>query len=483
MTLSCRSTNEALHGHGKTATKAFLNKPASLLPYKTAESPEDEPVIPAPEIFQETNDSNSDSETRLPSISECAIHLELLEAFLVLRERIIRSTDIDMSMEIAPKRETKTGVRNDTLTLKDDTLGKRRQEKWPKFVQFAVARFLEWRAHLNRKYPLPPVKTDTTKPFDGPLPPLDVLMVWHAFLLNPLLFNHTCRQERLYIVEFPWQAIHARINNHDWSFTSLPEDDHTFPPLFDVFSTWSEDFTATCKPSLNSFTLTSVPSAEILAPLDADSQIRRHADAIGSISDTTLALALRDAVIRQTSFVDKMNAHLWIRSPALPGTIRRAVDRYAKFLHLLKRKAPPLTEDGGNRTIVPGPIIVPTLDIDLVWHTHQCSAYRYVKATNTLVGRFVNHDDTIGKPTLADGSLASRRLFRLHFGEEYRKCGCWDCEALLSELEDRAAAAARGEGGEVDMVAVAARVERTVQYHRAVEAARRKGGRLPVLGG
>jgi hypothetical protein len=105
-----------------------------------------------------------------------------------------------------------------------------------------------------------------------------------------------------------------------------------------------------------------------------------------------------------------------------------------------------------------------------------------VKATNALGGRFINHDDNLEKPTLTDGSLASRRLFRLHFGEEYRKCGCWDCEALLSELEDQAAAAATGEEGtEVNMAAVAARVERTVQYHRAVEAARRKGARLPVL--
>lgn len=289
MTLSCRNTNEALHGHGRNATIEFLNKPAVFLPrYKTAETPEDEPLIPAPEIFQQKKDSSSDSETRLPSISECAIHLELLETFLVLRERIIRSTDIDMSMEIAPRREIKTGVKSDTKTLKDNTLGARRREKWPKFVEFAVARFLEWRAQLAQKHPQKPVRTDTTKPFDGPLPPLDVLMVWHAFLLNPLLFNHNCRHERLYVVEFPWQAIHARINNHDWSFTSHPEDDRTFRSLFDVFSTWREDFTDTCKPSLETFSLASLPSREALAPLDASSQIRRHADALRNIEGKPL---------------------------------------------------------------------------------------------------------------------------------------------------------------------------------------------------
>lgn len=52
----------------------------------------------------------------------------------------------------------------------------------------------------------------------------------------------------------------------------------------------------------------------------------------------------------------------------------------------------------------------------------------------------------------------------------------------MSELEDHAAKAAKGEGGEIDMVTVAARVERTVQYHRVVEASRRKGRGLPVLG-
>ena len=80
--------------------------------------------------------------------------------------------------------------------------------------------------------------------------------------------------------------------------------------------------------------------------------------------------------MRQATFVDKMNNHLWIRSPALEGTLRRAIDRYSKFLILLKRKAPPLGADGSGTTMVPGPIIVPTLDIDLVWHTHQGAGYR-----------------------------------------------------------------------------------------------------------
>ena len=50
-------------------------------------------------------------------------------------------------------------------------------------------------------------------------------------------------------------------------------------------------------------------------------------------------------------------------------------------------------------------------------------------------------------------------------------CGCWDCEALTSEIEKVSSAA--------ELEKVAAKVEHDVQYYRAVEMRRRKGRPWP----
>lgn len=161
---------------------------------------------------------------------------------------------------------------------------------------------------------------------------------------------------------------------------------------------------------------------------------------------------LKDAVLRQTSFVDKMWDKYWIGSPALEGTIRRARNRYTSFLNLFK--------------LYPSTMFVPTLDIDLVWHTHQCSPERYYAVTNELAGKFIKHDDSIVQNKLNTGLKETIRLWRTQFGSEYQVCGCWDCEALQSAIEDS--------DNKPDWTAIARRVSKEVTHHRSVEVARRK---------
>ncbi|KAK4444485.1 hypothetical protein QBC34DRAFT_415016 [Podospora aff. communis PSN243] len=485
MTLSCRFTNEALHNQGHQVVGALLTGGEAISGYKPAKGSSEIPVIPAPEIFQqETRITEKDPGARLPTVSECAIHLELLEVFFVLRERILRSAEIDKSMGISLKRETKTGHKGDKKTLKDDTFETRRKTKWPKYVEFAVARFLDWRCELAKM-----TRPGDIASFHYPLPSLDVLMVWHSFLLNPLLFNKHCRNELIYDLPFPWQRIHECINNSDWSF-QLPADDTTqTTPLFDVLSTWESHIPfessnppptplpsffspAAKKPAapsllLPAFTLTSAPALSLTSSLPT--AISRHASLFKTIATTpplrTLGEALHAAVLRQTSFIDKMNSHLWIRSPSLESTLTRAISRYSSFLLLMRRNK--------------GKMLVPTVDIDLVWHTHQCSGGRnYATGVKERVGRFVNHDDDLAQGVLTDGAADTRKLWRLQVGGEYKRCGCWDCEGMLEEVE-RAVKEGKGEV-EVDMDAVVKRVEERVRYYRAVEAARRKRRPLPA---
>lgn len=183
-----------------------------------------------------------------------------------------------------------------------------------------------------------------------------------------------------------------------------------------------------------------------------------------ALSDRRTNSPLVANVERQSVFVDKMHAHSWIRSPAADGTLRRAVDRYEKFLKLFR--------------LYPNTFLVPTLDVDLVWHTHQCSANNYREFVVERVGRFINHEDNISRGTLDNGFSTCEQWYRLRFGEQYQVCLCWYCEAILSAVEER-------EDVDIqdtltpDVDALVEQVSKRVEYYRRVEICRRMGLRFP----
>lgn len=77
--------------------------------------------------------------------------------------------------------------------------------------------------------------------------------------------------------------------------------------------------------------------------------------------------------------------------------------------------------------------MVPTVDIDLVWHTHQLSAVAYAAFWRRVAGgRVADHKDGIGNGVPGEALTVVRGLWRVEFGEEYARCFCWDCEHLLT---------------------------------------------------
>jgi hypothetical protein len=179
---------------------------------------------------------------------------------------------------------------------------------------------------------------------------------------------------------------------------------------------------------------------------------------------------LVDNVERQRVFVKKMNAHLWIRSPGLQGTLQRAVERYENYLELFR--------------LYPGKMLVPTLDIDLVWHTSQLSPAAYETSMKTRCGRFINHDDKIAKHKLTTGNDETESIYRTRFGLEYSVCLCWECQAIMSAVEDSDRDGSLEESQSSTFVdELAGKLLADVEYYRAVESARRRNHvKLPVRG-
>lgn len=120
------------------------------------------------------------------------------------------------------------------------------------------------------------------------------------------------------------------------------------------------------------------------------------------------------AVHRQARFALKMAQFGWLHSPTLRATLARAIVRYSRFFSLVG------TANGPT---------VPTLDIDLVWHTHQLSPGNYSKFCRAATkGRFVDHNDRVEKESLDVGSQRTADLYREQFKGEYLLCHSWYCE-------------------------------------------------------
>lgn len=113
----------------------------------TQKGAEEAPLIPSPSIFvslHHRSQSGAEVETgALPTIAECAVHLELLEAFVILRQKVLSSNALDRAFGIAPK-DTLATVRGRRVRKPDNTFAERRKAKWPIYLRLAAARFLMW---------------------------------------------------------------------------------------------------------------------------------------------------------------------------------------------------------------------------------------------------------------------------------------------------------------------------------------------------
>ncbi|GAA6058673.1 hypothetical protein JCM10212_004084 [Sporobolomyces blumeae] len=124
------------------------------------------------------------------------------------------------------------------------------------------------------------------------------------------------------------------------------------------------------------------------------------------------SLDLAMATLRQSEFISKMS-HLGWTSPewilSEEETLYRCVARYHAFLGLL-----------ANHLSL---MAVPTLDIDLAWHTHQLkSTYRRDSAEAT--GRAIDHDDKVEESDLGWGFDDTAKFWQEDYKVPYHSCGC-----------------------------------------------------------
>lgn len=130
------------------------------------------------------------------------------------------------------------------------------------------------------------------------------------------------------------------------------------------------------------------------------------------------ALDLCAGVMRQGVFIEKMVKIDWLHSPTARDTMTRLIEKYDRFLQIMKKH--------------PGKIVVPTLDVDLAWHTHQLIPSEYYYYTVSTLGKFIDHDDKIDEDKLSRCFEWTTKTYQDMFGSIYSECTCWYCESELA---------------------------------------------------
>ncbi|KAK4695148.1 hypothetical protein P7C70_g8608, partial [Phenoliferia sp. Uapishka_3] len=130
----------------------------------------------------------------------------------------------------------------------------------------------------------------------------------------------------------------------------------------------------------------------------------------------TFSLDLVTAVLRQGTFVQKMVDLGW----TIPNrfevageestVLQRAACRYSAFVDLISSS--------------PSTFFVPTLDIDLAWHTHQLLSDKYRDDCFALLGRFVDHNDRVEEGALSTAYDVTSLAWKSRYNVPYSICGC-----------------------------------------------------------
>lgn len=135
-------------------------------------------------------------------------------------------------------------------------------------------------------------------------------------------------------------------------------------------------------------------------------------------NSSVFALELGGAVIRQSVFVDKMYSLDWLHSPAAKETMKRLLLKYERFVQIMATYALH--------------VAVPTLDVDLGWHTHQLSPRSYYDYTLNKCKKFIDHDDKMDEDALNSGFEWTSKTYQKLFQGVYSECTCWYCEGKPS---------------------------------------------------
>lgn len=119
--------------------------------------------------------------------------------------------------------------------------------------------------------------------------------------------------------------------------------------------------------------------------------------------------------IQQEQFSDKINSLNIINSTHIEESLIHAKNRYENYWILLQKNEISL---------------IPTLDIDFIWHTHRLSFYYYYNWSKLHKDTLINHTHHFNKLITNQLFQDSSILYRETFHSDYTSCFCKNCEIV-----------------------------------------------------
>lgn len=233
---------------------------------------------------------------------------------------------------------------------------------------------------FNETMPLPPwfINLVTT------LMCRDVAICFHVHCLSPFRFMKDLTKDHSGLwtagISFPLGRLHAMLSKGIW-VDANSEATWTAEYPKSPYQLWITDPTMTDEP----VTLQDI-----------------------SISKPQFSLDLVPASLRQREFTTRIIHEC--RGIDSAAELEKAISRYHKFLRLMRNK---------NKITGKSIPLVPTLDVDLAWHTHQLYPHSYREYCLRFVGRLVNHDDTFEKEVIGNGLRETSLAWLKAYNEPY----------------------------------------------------------------
>lgn len=408
-------------------------------------------VIPDPSVFvnafnpTDAEAGNTATILACPDISHAAVHLALLECFRNLR---LDASILQVEVHGLPAYTEKP--RDDVPSTGTTRLPE--SQRWDLLIRLAISRFAVWWSNIDHvlvhisaygHHAGDKVMVQLTKEY---LPPLDVLLVWYAFMLDSDAYLAACRDHerrvpRLECLCFPWLAIRDVIDMDRFRF-ELP------------------------RTAQNLFSTLSAQSSDILTYLESPPAYTEG----GALPFETDLFA---EVKKQDNFIDEAHGLLWIRAPALTGSLMRASMAYSDYQ---------LSSPDSDGMEVP-------LGIALFWRTHRLLPNHY-HLFRQEIGSCGRGSDS--KAPISQSTASSSAMKDPHVVSEL--CQCWTCERIRDDvptfahtpttLTASSSSAAPHASTHQQLSALSSEQVRDIQddlgFYLAVEKARERGDPLPT---
>ncbi|KAF8979815.1 hypothetical protein BGZ46_004995 [Entomortierella lignicola] len=176
--------------------------------------------------------------------------------------------------------------------------------------------------------------------------------------------------------------------------------------------------------------------------------LARITSSYSGLVEDRLSMDLVAGALRQRDFQKAMmvtGGQAWCQ----PQVLQRSLDRYKKFMLLSRAESKHMRAQGGGgvaglaRAAGGGNLgagqpgrhaLVPTLDIDLAWHTHMLSPENYRQYQLINYGRVLNHDDTVQATSTMTKQdfIRTAELWEELYHERYNSQQTWKGNFILT---------------------------------------------------